>query len=162
MKENLYINNNEIIFKRRKVGEISSSCITKSFRIKFEDIQVVFISPRLALDDEVLMITIVDRYKKFHQFSCWEFGTDAIIQFELGLGLKDIRLQEWEKFSWKDHENYITDKVIYPKSLYWQDFFIPPKHFIDKQVVQIIKFLTLKKSISGTINPKVSNYLDNC
>ncbi len=162
MKKNLHITNDEVIFKRRKVGEISLPCITKSFRIKFEDIQVVFISPRLALDDEVLMITIVDKHKKFHKFSNWEFGSDAITQLELRLGLKSIRLQEWEKFSWKEHENYITDKVIYPKSLYWEDFFTPPEHSLEQWIIQIIKFLALKKSISGTLNPKVSHYLNNC
>ena len=58
--------------------------------------------------------------------------------------LKSICEIEWKRFSWEDHENNITDKVIYPKALYWEDLFIKPKGF-KKAFVQILKFLSIKK-----------------
>ncbi|NOQ73054.1 MAG: hypothetical protein GQ574_13680 [Crocinitomix sp.] len=159
MSKNLHITNDEITFSGTKVGEISASLITKSFKIKFDKIHLVVISPRLAFDDEALIVTIIDRNKNFHQFSCQEFGGDEMMQFELRLGLKSIRNIEWGKFSWKEHENYITDKIIYPKELYWEDLFIPPEH-LEKRIVQLAKFLAIKKSISGELNPRIAAYLE--
>jgi hypothetical protein len=146
MTKNLQLTNDAIIYKRRKVGQMYLPAITKSFKIKFDAIQIIAISPRLAFDDEMLMVTIIDRNRKFYKFSSREFCGDALTQIELRLGLKSIRLTEWEKFSWEEQ-------------LYWKDLFIPPEK-LEKRLIQGLKFLALKKSISGDFNPKVAAYLD--
>ena len=160
MLKGLKINGDQIEFNKWSIGEISYPCITKSFKLKFEEIKLVAISPRLALDDEILMITLIDKEGKFRQFSCFEFGKEPIKEFENKLNIKSLRNIEWEKFSWEEHENYMTDKVVYPEELYWEDLFIKPK-FLKKKLVQLFKFLKIKKSISGKFDPKIDKYLKN-
>lgn len=160
MEKGLRINGENIEFNKWSVGEIWYPCITKSFKLKFDEIKLVAISPRLAIDDEMLMITIIDKEGNFRQFSCFEFNKEPIKEFERKLKLKSLRNVEWEKFSWDEHENYITDKVVYPKELYWEDLFIKPKK-LKKPIIQILKFLSIKKSISGKLNPKIENHLKN-
>lgn len=82
MENGLKINDNEIEFNQWSTGEIWSPCITKSFKIKFDEIKVIAISPRLSLDDEMLMITLIDEEKNFRQFSNFEFGKEPIKEFE--------------------------------------------------------------------------------
>ncbi|MCH2193580.1 hypothetical protein [Kordia sp.] len=160
MEKGLKINGEEIEFNKWSIGEITYPCITKSFKLKFDEIRLIALSPRLAMDDEILMITIIDTKGKFRQFSCYEFGKEPIKKFEKKLDLKSLREIEWEKFSWEEHENGITDKVIYPKKLYWEDLFVKPKN-LKKIIIQILKFLLIKKSISGKFNPKIEKYLNN-
>jgi hypothetical protein len=159
MKKGLMIHGNEIEFNKRSTGDIWFQCITKSFKIKFDDIKLIAISPRLALDDEMLMITLIDEKKNFRQFSNFEFNTEAILEFEKRLNLNSIRDIEWEKFSWEEHENAITDKIIYPKELYWENLFIKTKN-PKKTFIRILKFLSIKKSISGKLNPKIDTILN--
>jgi len=158
MEKGLKINDNEIEFNKWSTGEIWFPCITKSFKIKFDEIKIIAISPRLALDDEMLMVTLIDKEKKFRQFSNFEFGKEPIKKFEKRLNLNSLRETEWEKFSWEEHENYITDKVIYPKEMYWEDLFVKPKN-LKKAFIGILKYLSIKKSISGKFNPKIEEYL---
>jgi len=158
MKKGLKINENEIEFNKWSIGEISYNCITKSFKIKFDEIRIIAISPRLALDDEILIITLIDKRNKFRQFSNFEFDKKPIKEFEKKFNLNSIRETEWEKFSWEEHQNYITDKVIYPKELYWEDLFVKPKN-LKKIFIQTLKFISIKNSISGKFNQKIEKYL---
>jgi len=158
MNKGLVVKGKEIKFEKWGAGEIWYPCITKSFKIKFEDIKIVAISPRLALDDEMMIVTLIDKEENFYQFSSFEFGKESIKDFEKDLGIKSIRNFEWEKFSWEEHEDSITDKIIYPKELYWEDLFIKPK-YVKKIIIQVLKFVSLKKSISGKLNPKTIEYL---
>lgn len=158
MNKGLRINGNEIDFEKWSTGGIAYPCVTKSFKLKFDDIKLIAISPRLAMDDEILMITIIDKDEKFKQFSCFEFDKEPIKEFENKLNLNSLKDTEWEKFSWEEHENSITDKVIYPKELYWEDLFVKPI-YLKKTSIQILKFLSIKKSISGNFNPKIKKYL---
>lgn len=158
MNKGLNIKGNEIEFNKYSIGEIKFLFITKSFRIRFEEIKIVTISPRLSMDDEILIISLIDKKGKFRQFSNYEFGKESITEFEKKLNLKSIRNIEWEKFSWEEHENFITDKVVYPSELYWEDLFVKPKG-MKKTRIQILKFFSLKKSISGRFNPKIEEYL---
>ena len=160
MEKGLKINGEQIEFNKWAFGDIWYPCITKSFKIKFDEIKLIAISPRLALDDEMLLITIIDKEGKFYQFSCFEFGKDPIKEFEERLNLKSIRDIEWEKFSWEEHQDYITDKVIYPEELYWEDLFIKPKK-LKKAIIQLLKFLSLKTSISGKFRPNVEKLLQD-
>jgi len=158
MEKGLKINGDEIEFNKWDMGDIWFQCITKSFKIKFDKIRIIAISPRLAIDDEMLMITLIDNEKNFRQFSHFEFGKKPMKEFEKRLNLLSIQNIEWDKFSLEEHENYITDKIIYPKELYGEDLFLKPK-YLKKKMVQLLKFLSIKKSISGTFNPKVERYL---
>lgn len=160
MRKGLKIDGNEIEFNEWSIGEIWYPCITNSFKIKFDEIKLVAISPRMALDDEILLVTIIDANKQFKQFSSFEFGKEPIKKFEKRLGLNSIRDVEWGKFSWKEQQNAITDKVIYPKELYGENLFIQPR-YLRRLAIQTLKFFLIKKSISGKFTPIIQNYLDN-
>lgn len=161
MNKGLNIHGDEIEFNSWSVGDIHSTCLTKSFKIKFQDIKLIGISPRLSIDDEILLITIIDKESKLKQFSSYEFEKEYIKLFERKLNLNSIKLHEWEKFSWKDHMSSLTDKVIYPKELYWQDLFHIPKG-LSKLTTQLLKFLGIKQLVSGKYSTIVNNYLNNC
>jgi len=157
MEKGLKIIGDQIEFKKWSTGDIWFPCITKSFKIRFDDIKIVAISPRLALDNEMLLVTLIDKEKNFSQFSNFEFEGEAYEIFENKLSLSIGK--EWSEFSWKEHENYITDLVIYPNELKGEDLFVKPK-YLRKSITQLLKFLYLKKSISGKLSPKVEEYLN--
>lgn len=159
MAEGLEIIGDKVKFTKWGFGQIYYSCITRSFEIKIQDIKIIAISPRLALDEEMLMISLIDKKGKLYKFSNFEFGKDSMKEIERRFLLKDIKVMEWDKFSWEDHENYITDKIIYPKELYWEDLYLRPKG-IFKSIVQWLKFLSIKKSIGGKFTNKVQNYIN--
>ncbi|MFT5261974.1 MAG: hypothetical protein ACI8YQ_000703 [Polaribacter sp.] len=160
MRKGLIVNGEEIEFKKRSIGGIWFPCITESFSINFEEIKLVAISPRLALDNEMLIVTLINIEQNFHQFSCFEFDKESIKKFERKLNLNSIRNTEWEKLSWEEHENYTTDKVVYPRELYWENLYVQPRNF-RKRIIKILKFLSIKKSISGKFTPKIAEYLKN-
>lgn len=158
MEKGLKINDNEIEFNKWSKGEIWFPCITKSFKINIDEIKIIAISPRLAFDDEMLMITLIDKEKSFRQFSNFEFGKEPIKELEKRLDLKSIQNTEWEKFSWEEHQNYTTDKIIYPKELYWEDLFVK-RNNVRNSLTRLLKFSSIIKSISGKFNPKIKEYL---
>ena len=158
MTKGLKIKGETIKFGKRSIGEIWYPCITKAFTIKYENVKMVVISPRLAIDDEMMIVTLIDAKKKFHQFSQFEFLDEAMVLLETEFGLKNIRTIEWPRFSWEEHENCITNKIIYPKELYWEDLFLQPNYFAQK-MIPIMKFFFTRKSVSGRFNPKVLRWL---
>lgn len=160
MNKGLFVNGEKIEFRRYSIGEISYTCITKSFKINFDDVKLVVVSPRLALDDEMLMITLIDKDLNFYQFSSNELLKASMFVFEKKLNISSIREIEWEKFSYEDHENSLTDKIIYPKEMYWENLFEMPKG-LKKIGIRILKFFLIKKSISGKLSPKVIDYVIN-
>ncbi|MEM1357065.1 MAG: hypothetical protein AAGF89_02650, partial [Bacteroidota bacterium] len=82
MDRGLRIDGDVVVFNEWPEGEIWWSGITDSFRIKIDDIRVVAISPRLSLDDEILIVTLINKEKEFKQFSSFEFGKEPIKEFE--------------------------------------------------------------------------------
>ncbi len=153
----LYIHGNEVVFNKWSPGDIAFNCITNSFRIQFKEIKAIVISPRFALDDEILIITLIDKNKKFRQFSNYEFDKKAIKELEDRLELDSIRNIEWEKFSEQELDDSLTDKIIYPKELYGENLFVKPKGFL-KTIIVWLKFFSIKKLVSGKLNPRVETY----
>lgn len=154
----LHIIGEDILFNKWSVGDIPYDCITKSFQIKLQDIRAIAISPRFSFDDEILIITLIDKEKNFYQFSSYEFQKPAIKELEEKLKLESIRNVEWEKFSEEELDDGFTDKIIYPKELYGENLFLKPKGYL-KTIISSLKFFCLKKSISGKMNPLVEIYL---
>lgn len=158
MDKGLKINGDLLEFNKWAIGDIWSTCITPSFKVKFDDIKIIAISPRIALDDEMLLVSLIDKEKNFRQFSHFEFEKEAFDIFNQRLNLDNTIVKEWQQFSYEDHQNYVTDRVIYPQSLYGENLFVTQKRF-GKTITQASKFFSLKKSVSGKFNPKVEKFL---
>lgn len=157
-EKGLTVTESQILFKEYPTGEIWFDCITSSFEILISEIKVVAISPRLALDEEIFMISLIDKDQNFYEFSSWECQKESFKQFEEKFELNDIVTKEWSKFSWRQHQDYITSKVLYPAELYWEDLFERPKSYL-KFIERIMKVLSIKKPISGKLNSAVEKHL---
>ena len=160
MNKGLLVTDKEIVFGKRQLQEIPYSCITESFKVNIEDVRLIVLSPRLAMDDEDMIITLIDKHRNFHQFSSYEFREEGVKELEIKFGLKSIQRVEWAKFSLGEHENMITDKIIYPEKLYWEDLFVKPR-YLKNFFVQIVKFLTPRQIVSDKLSPVVVEYLQD-
>jgi len=154
----LTITDSEILFKEYLIGEIWFDCRTSSFKIPISEIKVIAISPRLAMDEEIFIISMIDKDQNFYEFSSWECQKESFKQFEKRFGLNDIVNEEWSKFSWKQHQGHLTSKLLYPTELYWEDLFVKPKGYLIV-IEHILKLLSIKKSVRGKLNPKIKEYL---
>lgn len=160
MNKGLLVTEKEIVFGKRQLKEIPYSCITDSFKVNIEDVRLIVLSPRLAMDEEVIIITLIDKHRNFHQFSSYEFKEEGVKELETKFGLKSIQRVEWAKFSWEEQENMITDKIIYPEKLYWKDLFVKPR-YLKKFFVQILKFFNPRQIVTGKLCPVVVEYLQD-
>lgn len=159
MGKGLEINGDSIEFVSRKLGEINYPSMTKSFSIKIDDVKVISISPRLALDDEILIVSLLNSDGEIFQFSNNEFRTDSMNKFEEIFSISSIAGIEWEKFTWNEHQDGSIDKVIYPKDLYWMDLYRKSKG-ISRLIMMFLKMLSIKRSVKATFSLEVLNYMN--
>ena len=105
-------------FPSKKTG-IVKYC--RSFSLNLNEIKLIGISPRLALDDESIFILVIDKSENIYPIPDHVIDTNGLKNFEKHFGLGSIQ-KEWEKFEYDEHYGKI-DKVIYPKGKYWNDLF---------------------------------------
>ena len=108
----------ELIFKEFPSEKIGKALYCKSFKIPLKDIKYIAISPRMALDDEMLFILIIDVNLKIYKvpYAYYLCQFDAFDSFFLKRPIH----KEWAKFKHKDHYGKV-DKIIYPEEFYGQN-----------------------------------------
>ncbi|WP_299106103.1 hypothetical protein [uncultured Tenacibaculum sp.] len=121
MDSGIKLTTTELIFTEFSTKEIGSAMFCKSFKIKLENIKLIGLSPRLALDDEVFFILIIDLLGNIYPIPDSVLGTEGCNQFEKYFNLNPIH-NEWGHFEYEDHYGK-TDKIVYPKEQYWNDLF---------------------------------------
>jgi len=102
--------------------EIGLAIYCKSFSLKLNQIELIGISPRLALDDETIFILVIDSIGKIYPIPYRVIGTEGLDGFEEYFRLPPIQ-QEWKKFAYNDYYGKL-DKVIYPKEKYGMGVFV--------------------------------------
>ncbi|WP_299261795.1 hypothetical protein [uncultured Aquimarina sp.] len=121
MTPGIEITETELKFTEFSSKEIGLAKYCKSFNLKLNEIKLIGISPRLALDDESIFILIIDKSKRIYPIPDHIIGTKGLQEFENYFKLSSIQ-KEWERFEHEDHYGKM-DKVIYPKEQYWNDLF---------------------------------------
>ena len=121
MASGIEITDTELKFTEFSSKEIGLAKFCKSFNLNLDEINLIGISPRLALDYESIFILIIDKSENIYPIPDHVIGTKGLENLEKHFGLKSI-LEEWRKFEYNDHNGEI-DKVIYPKEEYWNDLF---------------------------------------
>lgn len=121
MNYGIEITETELKFTSYPSKEIGLAISSKSFTLNLNAIQLIAISPRLALDDETIFILIIDTQNKIYPLPDAVIGTDGLKSFEKYFGLNPIH-EEWQKFQYEDHYGKV-DKIVYPKELYWNNLF---------------------------------------
>lgn len=119
-KPRIHITTTELTFEAFPSKEIGLAIYCKSFKIPLEDIKYIAISPRLALDDDVLFILIIGKNHKIYKIPFVYYIYD-FSGFENHFLSTSIH-KEWGSFTHKDHYGKV-DKIIYPKEFYWLDLF---------------------------------------
>ena len=94
------ITDTELIFTEFSSKETGLAKYCKSFSIKLNQVKLIGISPRLALDDESLFILVIDKSKKIHPIPDHVMGTKGLEDFERHFKLYPIQ-KEWRKFSYR-------------------------------------------------------------
>lgn len=144
-KTGIHITDSELIFTAFPSKEIGLAMYCKSFKILLKDIKYIAVSPRMALDDEVLFILIIGKNYKIHKIP-FEHISYTFDTFEKHFQLNPIH-EEWGKFEYEDHYGKI-DKIIYPKEFYWHDLFENDW----KLTVRKLYSWTIPKSFFGNFN----------
>ncbi|MFS4466178.1 hypothetical protein [Maribacter sp. 2210JD10-5] len=121
MKPGIKITDTELIFTEFASKETGIVKYCKSFNLKLNEIKLIGISPRLALDDEIVFILVIDNEDQIFPIPDNVIGTKGLENLEKHFKLKSI-IEEWNKFEYDDHYGKI-DKVLYPKERYWADLF---------------------------------------
>ncbi|MGD1848624.1 MAG: hypothetical protein ACFB10_24805 [Salibacteraceae bacterium] len=121
MKPGIQIKNGKFKFQEFPENEIGLAKYCNSFQLELNDIRMIAISPRLAVDDETLFILVIDKDGKIFPIPDNVLKSIGIKTFEAHFQLKSI-VEEWEKFDYNDHYGKY-DKVIYPCEHYWKDLF---------------------------------------
>jgi len=146
-KSGIHITNTELIFTAFPSKEIGLAMYCKSFNIDVKNIQLIAISPRLALDDEALFILIIDKFFKIHKIP-YAYNLTKFLNFEDHFDLNISK--EWERFEYEDHYGKV-DKVIYPEKNYWFDLFENDW----KLKIRAVYSWTKPKSFFGNFNKKL-------
>ena len=121
MSSGIEITETKLKFTEFASKEIGLAKFCKSFSLNLNEIKLIGISPRLALDDESIFILLIDKLENIYPIPDNVIGTKGLESFENHFGLNSIQ-KEWGKFEYHDHYGKI-DKVIYPKEKYWNDLF---------------------------------------
>lgn len=121
MKPGIYLTNNTLKYKAfPKFGWISWHC--SSFEIGLKDIKVLAISPRMNFDDDLTFLLIVDKNNKVYPVPLRTEISTGLLELENYFEIKSI-FEETIKFKDEEFDSGIVDKIIFPKSHYWQDLF---------------------------------------
>ena len=148
MKSGIEITDTALNFTEFPTKETGIAKYCKSFTIKLDEIKLIGISPRLALDDEIIFILIVDKEDRIFPIPDNVIRTKGLKNLERHFQLDSIA-QEWQKFEYDDHYGKI-DKVLYPKEKYWLDLFEKDWKLNIRTLYSWIK----PKSFYGKLNEK--------
>lgn len=121
MNSGIEITETELKFTKFSPKDIGLAKFCKSFTLNLDEIKLIGICPRLALDDESIFILVIDKSENIYPIPDRVIKTEGLKKLENYFGLNSIQ-KEWEKFEYEDH-NGKMDKIIYPKEKYWNDLF---------------------------------------
>ena len=111
------IENQKIIYEPDPKVKKHETLYFKPFVLDISKIKIIAISPRLYLGDEMLFVLFVEANLSIHVAPLLPSMNELLNSFEL-----NKFVDEWEKFSYADHYT-VYDKIVYPKSLYWEDLY---------------------------------------
>ncbi|CAM1362136.1 hypothetical protein [Tenacibaculum xiamenense] len=115
------ITKNEFRYTAPPKAKIGRALHCDSFNINLNSINLIAISPRLAIDDEILFVLMITDTLKTHPIYLGDLENSDVELLENHFQLPAI-MHLWGKFEYEDHYESI-DKIIYPKNYYWKNLF---------------------------------------
>ncbi|WP_276493269.1 hypothetical protein [Maribacter zhoushanensis] len=121
MKSGIYFTNKTlkyVAFPKRPLP--SWHCV--SFEIELKDIKVLALSPRMNFDDDLTFLLIVSKNHTVFSIPLHGVIESGIQELENYFEINSL-VEEKLKFKDEEYDSGIVDKIIFPKSHYWQDLF---------------------------------------
>ncbi len=121
MKSGIYLTNSTLIYEAfPKQPWPSWHCI--SFEIELQEIKVLALSPRMNFDDDLTFLLIVSKNHEVHSIPLRSEISNGLSELETYFKINSI-FEETVNFKDEEFDSGTVDKIIYPKSHYWQDLF---------------------------------------
>lgn len=155
MTDYLHIENGMISFTAVPVEKIGIAAYCESFQIKIEEVKIIAISPRLKIDDEFFLITLINARGQFFPIPDQVLSLETAGKLEKTFGLNPVRKVEWARFKYNDHQAKY-DKIIFPRDLYWEDLFKKDLLWYWRRIVN----LGCDKYLYGNFTEKVKAFLN--